>query len=75
MVTSDSEEVGEKFERKKVWIAEKVEHFSTRTFCQAQPQLNSTSTQTKAEVSLSSSWSSHPPTRPPTWDSSFWNYF
>ena len=33
-------------------------------YCQAQPQLNSTSTQTKAEVSLSSSWSSHPATHP-----------
>ena len=29
--------------------------------CQAQPQLNSTSTQTKAEVSLNSTFSSQPP--------------
>ena len=28
--------------------------------CQAQPQLNSSSTQTKAEVSISSTWSTHP---------------
>ena len=34
-------------------------------YCQAQPQLNLTSTQSKSEVSLNSTLSSHPATRPP----------
>ena len=32
----------------------------------ASTQINSTSTQSKAEVSINSTFSSHPPTRPPT---------
>ena len=35
--------------------------FPMFSFCQPQPQHNSTSTQTKAEVSLISTWSTHPP--------------
>ena len=52
-------------------LAELVSPFSPRSFSllpsSAPAQLNSTSTQTKAEaeVSLNSTFSSHPPTRPP----------
>ena len=44
------------------------------SYCQAQPQLNSTQSQLKQKlVSLSSTWSSQPATRPPSQVSSFWD--